>query len=141
MEHLAEVIPIAYFEGKPLESKEKIIQLIDKLKGDFEMKYGITWGLFLHGKLIGSCGYYRGFENEIGEIGYVLNSNYHGKGFMLEAAKAIVDFGFNVLELENISAFTDIENKPSVALLQRMNFINTTEKHKHYTKFLKGKEE
>ena len=63
------------------------------------------WGIEYNGKMIGTCGFtsFNLYDNSA-EIGYVLNSSYWYLGIAKEAAKRIIDFGFNVLSLNRIEA-------------------------------------
>ena len=56
------------------------------------------------------------------EVGYWLIPGNQGKGIMTEALKTVVQFGFKVLGLETIEAYTARENTKSIALLRRVNF-------------------
>ena len=66
------------------------------------------------GKMIGTAGFTR-FDifNNTGEIGYVLNSEYWGRGLAAEASRAVITFGFEVLGLRRIEAKYMIENTSS----------------------------
>lgn len=65
------------------------------------------WALTLAdgGKMIGTCGFTLiDGENHAGEIGYVLNPAYWGKGIAAEAIKRVMSFGFGELRLNRIYA-------------------------------------
>ncbi len=55
------------------------------------------------GRMIGTCGFTR-FDcpNNVGEIGYVLSPEFHGKGFGTEAASRVLSFGFETVGLHRI---------------------------------------
>ncbi|MBC7446873.1 MAG: GNAT family N-acetyltransferase [Hymenobacteraceae bacterium] len=72
--------------------------------------------------VVGSGGFYRGFPDGVGEIGYVLLPAYRGSGYATEAVRAITRFGFDVLGLRQITAFTDQANAASAAVLRRADF-------------------
>ena len=57
------------------------------------------------------------------EIGYRLHPAQHGKGIMNEALKAVLDYGFNVMNLHSVEANTNPGNKESISLLERNGFI------------------
>ncbi len=57
-----------------------------------------------------------------GELGYELHPAYAGKGFMTEAASAIVGYGFAGLGLHRIEACPLAGNEPSRRLLLRLGF-------------------
>lgn len=116
-------------------TKAQTLELIDKANTQFESGEGISWGMELDGKIIGSIGYYRGFANETGEIGYVMCEAFKRKGYMAEAATAVMNVGWNKLKLKRITAYTEIDNLASVLLLEKLGFRNTNQTFKHYTIF------
>jgi ribosomal-protein-alanine N-acetyltransferase len=61
-------------------------------------------------------------ENNKGELGYELLSNYQGKGIMNEAAAAVLKFAFTELGLTRIEASPVPANKKSTGLLDRLGF-------------------
>lgn len=109
--------------------------LLLKTHDQFRLKQGITWGLFTEHELMGTVGYYRGFQNKCGEIGYVMCEQFKNKGYLTEAARAAIDFGFESLELDRITAYTSIENHPSVRVLEKLGFRNTETTHEGNTIF------
>ena len=58
----------------------------------------------------------------IAEVGYELLPDYHKKGVMNEALNKVIEFGFSVLNLKTIEAFTHKENEASKALLIQNGF-------------------
>lgn len=77
------------------------------------------WGIEYNGKMIGTCGF-TSFDiaNNAAEIGYVLNSRFWHMGIGGEAARAVIDFGFEKLGLERIEARYIAENVASERLAQ-----------------------
>jgi ribosomal-protein-alanine N-acetyltransferase len=69
----------------------------------------LHWGICLMatGEIVGSCGFYRGFSDTIGEIGYLLKGVHRGYGFMTEAVRCVTDFGLRQIGLKQIVAYTD----------------------------------
>lgn len=59
-------------------------------------------------------------ENRRGEYGFVLSSDYWGKGFMVEAVKALLEYGFEGLKLERIQAYCYISNERSARVLEKV---------------------
>lgn len=57
------------------------------------------------------------------EMGYGLIAEAWGKGYMQEALTALINFGFNHLELNRIEADVDPRNEGSTKLLQRLGFL------------------
>jgi RimJ/RimL family protein N-acetyltransferase len=54
------------------------------------------------------------------EIGFTFAREQHGRGLAREAAEAVLDYVFGVLEMHRVVAVTDCENERSVALLGRL---------------------
>ena len=58
-----------------------------------------------------------------GEVGYEFHPDYWGQGFADEALKRILNFGFDVLHLQKIEAFTHRHNEASKKLLLKNQFV------------------
>ena len=52
-------------------------------------------------------------ENRSGEVGYSLSRAHWNRGYMTEALKAVIDFGFEVLLLNRIEAQHETANPAS----------------------------
>ncbi len=52
------------------------------------------------------------------EIEWNISKKYQGMGFATEAAKAVIDYGFKTLNLSKIIAVTDINNIPSMKIME-----------------------
>ena len=65
------------------------------------------------------------------EIGWRLDKEYWRNGYALEAATASLRFAFEVLELEEVVAFTAVVNKPSQLLMQRLGMSNSHQDFNH----------
>lgn len=60
-------------------------------------------------------------ENEDNaEIGYTLNKNYWGRGFVPEASQALIKLGFEELNLVRIFAYHDAENPKSGRVMEKL---------------------
>lgn len=62
-------------------------------------------------------------DRKSAEVGYEMLPDYHGKGLMSEALKAVLTYGFNELHLQEILAFTSRFNEDSKKLLLRHGFV------------------
>ena len=76
-------------------------------------------------------------QHRFGETGWTLNRGYQGRGFATEAARAILDFGFDELDLYWVIAFCDVRNAPSYRLMARLGMRRLSEFQRN--KFAKGK--
>lgn len=84
------------------------------------------WGISLkdHPNLIGTiCLWNFSEDRKTAEVGYEMLPDYHGQGLMSEALKAVLNYGFNELRLQEILAFTNRFNEISKKLLLRHGFV------------------
>lgn len=56
------------------------------------------------------------------EVGYTLLPAYHRQGYMHEALKIVLHYGFNTMQLDMIEAYTNKDNEPSIGLLLKNHF-------------------
>ena len=61
-------------------------------------------------------------SNETGEIAYYFNPLYWKKGYAYEACKVVINYGFEQLKLEYITAQIDEANTDSRKLVERLGF-------------------
>lgn len=61
-------------------------------------------------------------DRRLGEIGYTLARHAHGHGYAREAVSAVLDYAFETLAMHRIAATVDVENQPSIHLLERLGF-------------------
>ena len=78
------------------------------------------------GEIIGWCGLQPiGDEDSpLGriELGYLIDRNYRNRGYGYEACRAILDFAFRRLELDEVWAVIDEKNVPSLRLAEKLGF-------------------
>lgn len=81
------------------------------------------------GELIGMVGVGNKEEvdNEI-EIAYFLSDDYTGKGYMVEAVNALVDWGLHELKIPFIMAIVETDNYPSQRVVERSGFEKIDER-------------
>jgi RimJ/RimL family protein N-acetyltransferase len=71
--------------------------------------------------MIGTCGFTRfDFPNDSAEVGYVLNPDYHGRGYATEAAGCVLRFGLERLGLHRIEARFMEGNEASLRVMQKL---------------------
>ena len=97
---------------------------IKKIKNNYNNGLSIHWGIFekQSNQIIGTCGYYRGFENKRGELGCILLPDFRAKGFMKQALQLAINFGYTILQLNEIYALTNNNNIQAKNLLNSLNF-------------------
>lgn len=85
----------------------------------------IRWGITLKSedRIIGTCGFHNWAKKHYkAEIGYELSPNHWNKGYMTEVLEAVINFGFEELELNRIQALIHRDNVNSRKLLEKSNF-------------------
>lgn len=110
----------------PPKTNYDALDFILTIKKRVENKETFYWGISLKNQtnLIGTICLYRFSEDrKEAEVGYELLPDYHRKGIMSEALKAVLNFGFNELYLSEILAFTNKFNENSKSLLLKHQFI------------------
>ncbi|MBK7428825.1 MAG: GNAT family N-acetyltransferase [Saprospiraceae bacterium] len=121
---IPDIMEICFYDGKPAETQEEAKEMLQKINLDYENGNCVHWIIsdFILHQTIGTCGFYRGFQNETGEIGYVLLPEFRGYGWMTHAVQLAIRFGFNDMGLKRIIAYTDQENVKSQKVLERIGF-------------------
>lgn len=98
-------------------------EFIEFVLTKYENKKIAPWGIEYkeNGKLIGTIDFVSWqLKNNIAEIGYVLSQDYWGKGITTEAAKEVIKFGFENMDLVRIQARCDIENIGSARVMEKV---------------------
>ena len=118
------IVDISFYDGKAAKNEREAKAMLRKVDADVARGDSIHWGVTLKtgGGVIGTCGFYRGFGEHRGEIGYVLKEAYQGQGIMTEALEQVIKYGFEQLDLSEIVAYTDEDNVKSAGVLTRSNF-------------------
>jgi len=84
-----------------------------------------VWCAFREGELVGSIGLHHIAEHRTGgdaELGYWVAAEARGRGYLVEAARAVVDFGFADLGLARIRWRAVVGNVPSARAARALGF-------------------
>jgi ribosomal-protein-alanine N-acetyltransferase len=74
--------------------------------------------------LIGTCGLFRWNRNwKSCIVGYEIAAAHQGRGYVKEALKAIITWGFREVQLNRIEAQVHPDNSASLALLEALGFL------------------
>ena len=100
-------------------SKEFLKFVVKRYRaGDF-----FDWGVEekSSGRMIGTCGFTSiDLENGVGEIGYVINPDFSGRGYATEAARAVIEYGFGELSLHRIQCRFMKGNDASLRVAEKL---------------------
>jgi ribosomal-protein-alanine N-acetyltransferase len=130
-----EIMEISYYNGLQATGPGEAIEMQKKIDEDYLKGNCIHWGIMdvQSSKLVGTCGYYRNFIDNTGELGYVLKPSFEGKGYMNNALKKAIEFGINTIGLTNIIAVTEKDNIKSQNVLKKLNFYQEAEQNNYIT--------
>lgn len=128
---MQELIEISFYNGVPAKDLLDAQIMNGTIGIDYKNGNSIHWIItsVLNGEVLGTCGFYRGFHNNFGEIGYLLKLAHQGKGYMAEAMGLMLDFGWKELGLKAIKGFTSQDNQASQKVLKQAGFkaMDTTD--------------
>jgi len=108
---------------KPHESRVETLEIMKLLFLNKESVFGIV--LKETGKLIGSAGLIadpKRENNNVRMLGYAIGEAHWSHGYMAEAVRAILQYGFGNLELSLISAYSYPHNARSKRVLEKCGF-------------------
>ncbi|WP_409253829.1 GNAT family N-acetyltransferase [Bacillus sp. SCS-153A] len=86
---------------------------------------GIRWGITLKddNRMIGSCGFLNmTAKHARAEVGFELNKDFWGRGIAGETLEAVVQYGFEHIQLERIQALIEPANSSSQRLVEAKGF-------------------
>jgi RimJ/RimL family protein N-acetyltransferase len=113
-----------YWSTTPWTNHEPALSMIAKDQAQTSrdhLRIGIV--LSQDERLIGTCTLFNiNATCRRAEVGYGLGSSEWGRGYMNEALKALLDYGFHQLNLNRIEADIDPRNEGSARTLERLGF-------------------
>ncbi len=119
---------ILEFLGKePAKTIREAEDFIKSINDSIDAGNVIMWAIALKddpGQLIGTiCLWEIRKEHYRAEAGFVLHPEFWRKGFMKEALRRIIEFGFSTLQLHSIEARISPGNMASAAILESTGFV------------------
>ena len=79
-----------------------------------------VWAIELEGKVVGGIGIRINVEDATGALGYSIAKRHWGKGLILEAARAVLDWGFREGRLAKVYAYSDARNAQSLRVMEKL---------------------
>lgn len=125
---------IKYMLFLPNETEEDTREFLRDVESEWakdEPDY-YEFGLILDGKLIGGVGLYMEDNRTKAELGWTLNKRFRGKGYVTEAAKAIMKYAIDEFHVTEIFAHCDTRNIPSARVMERLGMELESEGDRHY---------
>ena len=90
-------------------------------------KFGVCMGAMVRkedGRVIGVAGIQPLGTTGDYEIGWWVAPDCWRRGYAVEAARALVDYGFDAMNLPRIAAIADPENERSIAIMEKLGMRN-----------------
>jgi ribosomal-protein-serine acetyltransferase len=84
--------------------------------------HGLRRAIVIDGAIVGDVGLDVDRDNNAGGIGYWLDCDHRGRGLVSAAVGALVRHGFTSFALQRIEIRTDVENRSSRAVAERLGF-------------------
>lgn len=100
------------------QTREFLLQVENEWKKDRPRYY--EFAIILDDIHIGAISIHFNDENTMGELAWILNKSYQGKGYALEAALCIKEYARTELKLNSLIAHCDYENEKSYKLMQKL---------------------
>ena len=113
----------AYLPWGPADD-ELVKKIVDsRLKSQIEQprtRFEFIVCLKDSGETVGAVGLHLGSDLKQGDLGFIFNRRFWGRGYASEAARGMLRFGFMDLDLHRITAKCDGENLASEAVMKRI---------------------
>ena len=118
---------IQYMYSEPIyTTKEQVNELLNKYISGYLNNNIYRWAIIesKSQKCIGQIAYFLvDTKNHFAEIEYCIGTDFQRKGYMTEAVKAIIKYGFKEIELNKIQISTKEMNIPSKRVIEKCGFI------------------
>ena len=89
-----------------------------------QQKKEASFAIIFNDVAVGRIGlHHLNMQNKIGAIGYWLTKDAQGKGIILKSCKALVNYGFQNLDLHRIEIKAAVDNLKSQAIPVKLNFV------------------
>lgn len=103
-------------------TKEEVKELLDIYIGSYEKPDYYRWAIIEKdcGECIGQIAYFLvDNKNHFAEIEYCIGSKFQCRGYATEAAKAVIAFGFDEINLHKVQICTKTINQPSKRVIEK----------------------
>lgn len=114
---------LEYISTEPW-SDERIRQFINNGMEAAQTRGWILWPV-IHREdavLIGFCGFADGFPPDV-EIGWRLLPDYWGRGLATEAAKAVMQYGFDTFGFARLISVAQTANRRSIRVMEKLGMV------------------
>jgi ribosomal-protein-alanine N-acetyltransferase len=112
------------YNSEPMKKVSEAQALIEEVRSAYVTQHALYWGVTLQDdKVRGLFGFnYWNRENHRAMIGFDLARAYWRQGIGEEGVRAIIQFGFEHMQLNRIDAATIVDNMATLRLLEKLRF-------------------
>lgn len=116
-----------YMVHLPDETVEEAEEFLTNAENEWKKKKPdfLEFAIIYNDVHIGAVSVY--FENDTGELGWIINKNYWGNGFACEAAKALIHYVKTEIKVCRFLAHCDTENVASYKVMEKLGMSRTGE--------------
>lgn len=114
-----------YTDTRPDKDLEETRLYIHKMNNGVDENKWIIWAIEhkQSQKVVGSISIWNiDIEQKRGELGYGIAPGFQNRGLMKEALSCVINYGFNVMKLGALEAYTEENNFKSIKLLEGCRF-------------------
>lgn len=119
-----------FLPNKTIDETAEFLQAVER-NWNAEKPMSYEFAICLDGRHIGAISIACESES-VGEIGWILNSAYHGRGYCTEAATALVSFAKATLKLSKLVAHCDTRNVASYRVMEKLGMRRVGESNREY---------
>ena len=118
----------------PHQNLNESMEIINRILTRYKENGISPWGIVLRSsnKFISTCGFFDwSSKHNRAEIAYAISETYWGQGYTTEAARSVIDLGFNHGQLNRIEARCKIPNIGSARVMEKcgMTFEGILRQH------------
>ena len=117
---------IQYMYSEPVyTTKDEVNELLNKYISAYSQNDTYRWAIIERksNKCIGQIAFFLvDTKNHFAEIEYCIGPDYQKKGYMTEALKEIIKYGFDKIKLHKIQISTKENNMPSKRVIEKCGF-------------------
>jgi len=110
----------------PVQTLEDEVYYLEHILPERNQKENLPagYGIVVKGtdKIVGSVDFPHRHEDDVLEIGYILHPDYWGRGYVSEAARALIDLAFKELNLHKIELSCFGYNLQSQRVAEKLGF-------------------
>lgn len=118
---------LKYLDFLRMKTIDDAYKKIEKINKEIKNADCIYWAISTQEnphELIGTiCLFHFKKQHYRGEVGYLLHPDFWRKGILQECLYAVLNYGFDVLNLHSVEAIVDPENAASIGLLEKNKFV------------------